>query len=174
MNLRKKITTLAVLCFLFIGNSVSVFAAPSEDVIKALKDVHLPDTYIVQAENYLKNNELTESQASNVKTQINKAEDIMEAANTKDASDLSEKDIQNVLEAVKEAGNAIDLDINVAKQSNGSISILAKDATGTVIADFSTAEVKQTGINNTILAVGGLLFLMSVGSFFVIRKKVTA
>ncbi|MCM1990516.1 LPXTG cell wall anchor domain-containing protein [Oceanirhabdus seepicola] len=174
MNLRKKITTVAVLLFLFIGNSVIAFAEPSEDVIKALKDAHLPESYIIQAENYLKNNELTESQATSIKTQITKADDIMKAANIKDASDLNEEDTQRVLEAIKDAGKVIDLDINVAKESNGNLSVVAKDSTGSVIANFSTAEVKQTGINNTVLVVGGLLFLMSVGSFFVIRKRVTA
>lgn len=159
---------------MFIGNSVIAFAAPNDDVVKALKDAHVPNTYIIQAENYLKNNEITEEQASNIQTQIRKADEIMKAANTKDASELNEKDIQNVLQAVKDAGKVIDLDINVTRKSNGNVSVVTKDSTGKVIVEFSTAEVKQTGINNTILAIGGVLFLMAAGSFFVIRKRITA
>lgn len=173
MKLRRRVTTLvALFCFLIV-NAVVVFATPNEDVIQALKDTNVPSSYIIQAENYLKNNDVTENQASEIISQINKADDIMEAANTKDASKLSDADIKSVLQAVEDAGSAIELDINVEKKSNGSVSVVAKDSTGSVIADFTSVEVKQTGINNTMLALGGVLVLLSVGSFIVLRKRIT-
>lgn len=173
MKLSRKIAGFALSFALLASSASVVFAAPNDDVIKALKDAKLPKTYIVQAENYLKNNEVAPEAAASVKENIEKAEDIMKAAGTKDASKLSEADVQKVMTAVKEAGKAMDLEINVKKNDNGSVAIVAKDSKGELVADFSTAEVKQTGVNNTLLVFGAGLFMMSVAGFVVARKKIT-
>ena len=83
MKIAKKLSTLVLsLCMVF-GASSMALAAPNDDVISALKANHVPNDYIIQAENYLKNHTLTDAQADAVIDQIEKANGIMEAAGTK-------------------------------------------------------------------------------------------
>ncbi len=89
MKIAKKLSTLVLsLCMVF-GASSMALAAPNDDVISALKANHVPNDYIIQAENYLKNHTLTDAQADAVIDQIEKVNDIMVAGGTKNVKELS-------------------------------------------------------------------------------------
>lgn len=170
MKLFNKVASFAIALSLVGFMKVSVSAAANDDVINALKAANVPQTYIIQAENYLKNNTITDAQASAVESQITTAKNIMSAANVTDVSKLSAADKQSVINAITSAGQAIDLNISVAKQSDGTYAISAKDKNGVEVLSFTSNEVKQTGVDNTLIAIGSVLVLLSAGSVLVIKK----
>lgn len=171
MRLTKKLTTLFLTLALVIGTSVTAFAAPNDDVITALENAKVPATYIIQAENYLKTTTITAAEATAVISEITKANDVLDAAGTIDLSALSDADKNEVIGYITAAGNAIDLTVTVAKQSNGQYAVVAKDAAGNIVVNFTSNEVKQTGMDNTIIYVGMLLVIMAAGSAFVLRRN---
>ena len=77
MKLTKKIASLFLTAALVVGTTVTAFAAPNDDVIQALKDAKIPQTYIIQAENYLKTTTLTAEQATAVRGQVAAAQKVM-------------------------------------------------------------------------------------------------
>lgn len=171
MKLTKKLTTLFLTLALAIGTSVVAFAAPNDDVIAALKNANVPATYIIQAENYLKTTTITEAEAASVVSEITNATDVLDAAGTKNLTALSDADKNEILGYITAAGNAIDLTITVTQQSNGQYAIVAKDAAGNTVVNFASNEVKQTGMNTTIIFVGALMIMLAAGSLMVLRKN---
>jgi hypothetical protein len=171
MKLSKKITTLFLSAALVLGTSVTALADSNEDVIKALKDAKMPETYIIQAENYLKTRELTAEEASAVKAQIVVADKVLDNSKVKDVTKLSTADTNKILAAVKEAGKAVGLTINVSKQSNGKLEVVAKDKTGKAVVAFASNQVKQTGFNDAVIYAGAFLIVLAAGSVYVLRKS---
>lgn len=171
----KRLFSIVTLTLIFVlSTSVMVFAAPNDDVITALKNADVPESYIIQAENYLKNNTLTAAQADAVEVQITKAVDIMKAAGTKDVSKLSQADQNAIIQSIEAAGKEINLTIAVVKKSDGKIYVSAADADGKVVANFTSNDVKQTGISSSVLFAGLLLIAAAAASAVVIRKKAIA
>lgn len=172
MKLSKSLTSLVLSASLVIGSSVTAFAGtPNEDVIQALKDAKVPATYLIQAENYLKTTTLTADQAAAVKTEITSASAVAKAAGVTDLTKLSVADKNKVLADVEQAGTAIGLTVDLTKQSNGQYAVVAKDASGAVVLNFTSSEVKQTGLDNTIIYVGVLMIILAAGSVFVVRRN---
>jgi hypothetical protein len=174
MKIAKMFSTLVLSLVMVVGAASAALAAPNDDVISALKTNHVPNDYIIQAENYLKNHTLTQSQADAVVAQIEKAGDIMAAAGTKDINKLSYSQQEAVANCVYAAGDALGMDITISKLSNGSIKVTAKDAEGKTVLDFTSSSVKQTGVNNSIIFAGVLLLVLSAGSLVVLRKRALA
>jgi len=171
MKLTKKIASLFLTAALVVGTTVTAFAAPNDEVIQTLKDAKVPQTYIIQAENYLKTTTLTAEQVTAVKAQISVAQNVMKDAGTTDASKLTQAQKDKVLASVTEAGKAIGLTVTVTKQSTGKFEIVAKDASGKVVASFTSNEVKQTGVNTTVIYVGALMMVLAAGSVVAIRRN---
>jgi len=94
----------------------------------------------------------------------------MADAGVKDASKLTVDQKNKIIAAATEAGKSIGLTVNVTKQSNGQIAVVAKDASGKVVASFTAKEVKQTGVDTTIMYVGALMMILAAGSVLVVRK----
>lgn len=174
MKLAKMFSTLVLSLVMVVGVASAALAAPNDDVISSLKANHVPNDYIIQAENYLKNHTLTKSQADAVIVQIEKANDIMEAAGTKSIGELSYSQQEALANCVYAAGDAVGLDVSLTKLSNGSIKVTAKDASGKTVIDFTSSSVKQTGLNNSFVFGGMLLLVLSAGSFIVLRKRALA
>lgn len=174
MKIAKKFATLILSLCMVLGASSMALAAPNDDVISALKANHVPNDYIIQAENYLKNHTLTASQADAVIAQIEKANSIMEAAGTKNYEKLSSSDKNAIIKAINAAADAIDLEITVQEQANERYHFVVKDSSGKIVADFSSSSVKQTGVNNSVIFAGMLLLVLSAGSFIVLRKRALA
>lgn len=172
MNLGRKLSIMILAVSMLLGTSITVFATPNDDVIAALKAAKVPTTYITQAENYLKTRTLTASEASAVTTQITTAKNVMNTAGVTDVTKLSDAQRQQVISAVTSAGSAVGLDIDVSKESTGQYSIVAKDENGTIVANFTTSAVKQTGINDVTLIVGAFLLVLSVSSVFVLKRVI--
>jgi hypothetical protein len=170
MKFTKKLTTLLLALSLTVGTSITAFATPNEDAIAALKNAKVPATYVIQAENYLKTTTLTADQSAAVIAEITEANAIVNASGVTDLTKLSETDKNAVLAKIVEAGKAIDLTVNVTKQSNGQYLVVAKDASGNTVLNFSSNEVKQTGMDSTIIYVGMLMIILSAGSVFVLRR----
>jgi hypothetical protein len=170
MKFTKKLTTLLLALSLTVGTSITAFATPNEDAIAALKNAKVPATYVIQAENYLKTTTLTADQSAAVIAEITEANAIVNASGVTDLTKLSETDKNAVLAKIVDAGKAIDLTVNVTKQSNGQYLVVAKDASGNTVLNFSSNEVKQTGMDSTIIYVGMLMIILSAGSVFVLRR----
>ena len=170
MKFTKKLSTLLLARSLTVGTSITAFATPNDDAIAALKNAKVPATYVIQAENYLKTTTLTADQSAAVIAQITEANAIVNASGVTDLTKLSEADKNAVLENIVQAGKAIDLTVNVTKQSNGQYLVVAKDAAGNTVLNLSSNEVKQTGMDNTIIYVGMLMIILSAGSVFVLRR----
>lgn len=171
MKLSKVLTSLFLTMAIVIGISVTAFAAPNDDVITALKNAKVPATYVIQAENYLKITTLTADQAASVIAQITIVADVFKAAGVKDLTKLSVSDRSKVLSAITAAGQAIDLTITVTMQSNGQYALVAKDKAGNTVFRFTTNQVTQTGLDNTIIYVGALMIILAAGSVFVLRRN---
>jgi hypothetical protein len=171
MKISRKLTSLCLTAAIMIGTSVTVFAAPNDDVITALKDAKVPQTYIIQAENYLKTTTITAAQATIVKTQINAAAEVAKAAGITDITKLSTADKDKLMANVTTAGKAIELNISFAKQSDGKYALAATDKNGKSVINFSAKEVKQTGADNTIIYLGALMIVLAAGSVFVLKRN---
>jgi hypothetical protein len=171
----KKVRFTAVIMLtavLLLSMAAPAFAAGNDDVIKALKDAKVPETYIIQAENYLKTRQLTSDEANAVIAQINEAAAIMDKAGTKDVTKLSTEDKQEILALVSKAGDAVGVKVSVKKNSNGTYSVIGTDAAGNEVANFTAREVKQTGIDYTVMLLGVALILAAIGSSFAIKRYV--
>ena len=172
MKIAKKFATLVLSLCMVLGASSMALAAPNDDVISALKANHVPGDYVIQAENYLKNHTLTAAQADAVIAQIEKVDDIMVAGGTKNVKELSQSQQDAIVKAIQAAGDAIGLDITIT--SNGTVHVIATDSKGNVVVDFASTQVKQTGLDNTLLFAGIGLVIMSAGAFIFIRKRALA
>jgi uncharacterized protein VirK/YbjX len=171
MNLSKKFTTLFLTLALVVGTSITAFATPNDDTITALKNAKVPATYIIQAENYLKTNTLTADQSVAIVAQITEAGNVLKASGITDLTKLNDADRDKILQNVVAAGNSIGLAMNATKQSNGQFSIVAVNAGGESVLNLTSNQVKQTGLDNTIIYVGGLMILLAAGSALILRKK---
>ena len=171
MKFTRKITTLLLTLALVVGTSVTAFATPNDDAITALKNAKVPETYIIQAENYLKTTTLTAEESTAVVAQITEAAAILEASGQTDITKLSEADKNAIVANIVAAGEAIDLTVTVTKASNGQYAIVATDASGAIVVNFASNDVKQTGMNSTIIFAGMLLVMLAAGSVFVLRRN---
>jgi hypothetical protein len=171
MNLTKKLATLFLTLSLIVGTSIVAFAAPNDDVISSLRNAKVPQTYIIQAENYLKTTTLTQAQSTAVIEKISQATDIVTASGVKDLTMLSEADKNAILADIVAAGNSIGLTVNVTKESNGQFLVVAKNISGNSVLNFSSNEVKQTGLNNTLVFAGILMIILAASSVFILRRN---
>lgn len=172
MKLTKKLASLVLACSIVVGTSVTAMAAtPNEDVIAALKAAKVPATYLIQAENYLKTATLTADQATAVKAQVTAVSNILTTAGVTDVTKLSTADKNKVIADITAAGTAVNLTVNATKQSDGKYAIIAKDTTGNTVVNFTAAEVKQTGVNTTVIYAGALMIILAAGSVFVLRRN---
>jgi len=174
MKIAKMFTTLVLSLVMVVGAASAALAAPNDDVISSLKANHVPNDYIIQAENYLKNHTLTKSQADAVIVQIEKANDIMEAAGTKNYEKLSQSQKSEIIKAINAAADAIGLEVTIDEQANEHYHFVVRDNSGKIVADFTSSSVKQTGLNNSLIFGGMLLLVLSAGSFVVLRKRALA
>jgi LPXTG-motif cell wall-anchored protein len=149
----------------------TAFATPNDDAITALKNAKVPETYIIQAQNYLKTTTLTAEESTAVVAQITEAAAILEASGQTDITKLSDADKNAIVANIVAAGEAIDLTVTVTKASNGQYAIVATDASGTTVINFASNDVKQTGMNSTIIFAGMLLVMLAAGSVFVLRRN---
>lgn len=174
------------------------FTVPSADAVSAIseneqqildllkepiniqgKNFSVPATYITQAENYLKQNNLTDAQVKTTVSGIQNVRNLLSTV-TIDMSGINTLDeliralprdvIIQIQQEVMRVADALGL---VILSWNGSdIRIGVKNADGTVTPAFSTASpVKQTGGNFTssVLAITSLL-LIAAGATIVVRK----
>lgn len=174
MKLSKKLTSLILTAALVVGTSFTAFAAPSDDVISALNSAKVPETYRIQAENYLKTITVTADQAATIKAEISDANAVVTAAGVTDLSKLSKADKDKVLADATAAGKAIGLTVSVTKLANGQYAVVAKDQNGNVVINFTTNEVKQTGMDTTVIYMGLLMIVLAAGSVFVVRRESSA
>lgn len=171
MKLKKTVHIFLLSAIIAFGACFDVFAAPNDDIISALNSNGVPQQYVIQAENYLKNHTLTASQASAVIGEINKAGAIMNAAGTKDLSKLKSSDLQSIFQCAKNAAAAAKLNIEADKDSSGKIKIVVMNTNGTVAADFSPSGVKQTGLDTSFLYKGGILIAASALLSLFLKRK---
>jgi hypothetical protein len=174
MKIAKMFSTFVLSLVMVFGVASAALAAPNDDVIGALKANHVPNDYIIQTENYLKNHTLSKAQADAVIVQIDKAGDIMEAAGTKNIGALSKSEQDALMQTINASADIVGVDLKIEMRSGGSVRAIAKDRAGKTVADFTSSSVKQTGINTSLIYGGMILLVLSVGSFAVLRKRALA
>ena len=171
MKIAKKLSTLVLSLIMVLGASSMAFAAPNDDVVGALKANHVPQDFIIQTDNYLKNHTLTKSQSDAVIVQIEKANSIMEAAGTKNYEKLSSSDKAAIVKTINAAADAFGLTVSVQELANENYHYVVKDSSGKIVADFTSSSVKQTGINTSLIFGGMILLVLAAGSFVVLKKR---
>lgn len=171
----KKIASLVLTAGIVLGTSIPAMAAPNDDVMKALKDANVPQTYIIKAENYLKTNSLTESQSKAVVAQVSKAAEIAKKENVTDLTKLSSAAKEQVLDAVKAAAKEINLNVSVSKNAAGQFVVSLVDANGNDVLSATASEVtmKKTGANSYVFVIGASMIVLALGSL-IFAKKATA
>lgn len=107
------------------------------------KTAGLPANQKSQAENYLKRDDIaiTEDQANTAVEQIDKAVNILKAANVDSPDQLSSSDKAKLIDRMQKAANAIGLSVSV-NSANNAITILDKNHT--IVASFENV-IKTTG-----------------------------
>ena len=171
MRILKRLAPLAVAATV-LASSTTVFAATQADVVKALKGAGVPEVYVIKAENYFKTNTLTEAQSSAVVAEVNEAKDIVQKAKATDFNNLSQKDKDAILDAVKSAASVANLNVNVSKDASGKVIVTLVDAKGQTVVSASANELdlKKTGNDSTVLVLGSFMVIAAAGSLLVVRK----
>lgn len=141
------------------------------------KSFSLPQEYLTQAENHLKQENLTAAEVSSVIEQINAATSLL-ASQTIDMTNINTIDdlikalprdvITQIQAYVTKAANVLGITVDVSK---GSVKLVSKNS-GSVIYD-TAKTVKQTGVNYfaSFVMIGALL-VVAAGAF-VVGKKTT-
>lgn len=174
MKLFTKIASLVVALSVVLCMNMTVSASANDDVINALKAAKVPSIFLIKAENYLNSastTPLTDAQATAVKSEIAKVQNVMTAANVTDLSKLSQADKNTVIAAITAAGKDVDLNVSIKKQADGNFLVAVTDKNGKdVVEPFTSNQVKQTGVDNTLMVLGFALIVLSAGSLFVAKK----
>lgn len=143
------------------------------------KEFTVPDTYIIQAENHLKQNDLTDAQVETAVTGIQNVRNLLGSV-TIDMTGINTLDdliralprdvIMQIQQEVTRVADALGL--VVLSWNGGNIQIGAKNADGTTSPAFSTSSpIKQTGGNYTASAMAiASLLLIAAGAVVVGRK----
>lgn len=144
------------------------------------REFQVPETYITQTENYLKQNDLEESQTLTVISNIRKAKSLIKNV------EIDYSDIHSLADLIKRiprdtvvelqrciTESADVLGLVVLSWNQGDVELGTQNPDGTISAVFSSEQpIKQTGAVHisSFLAIG-LLLLTATGAF-IIGKKV--
>ncbi|GIM30251.1 hypothetical protein CPJCM30710_29170 [Clostridium polyendosporum] len=174
-KLRLLVSTLAV-ATLVVGTSVTAFAKPKDDVVKALKQAKAPDVYIIKTENYLKTNTLTEAQTKEVVSQIDKIRDIVKAEKVSGISQLSKESKAQVLAAIEQAANAAGLTASLSKNVLGTYVLTLFDGNGKAVVSATADDIimKKAGSGSFVLVLGSMMIIAAAGSLMFVKRVATA
>lgn len=170
--MKKLISMLAVLALVTVS-AVSVCAAGINSSEKKVLDyieagvevngqtVTVPNSYMVQAENYLNTIDLTEDQANQIIAAVDKAKAYVKDNGITDIHGLSQSQKSQLLSFAQEAASVVGLKVTIVNGNN----IMITDSNGTTVATFEAA-IKVTGgqADFTNAAIIGVVILGVLGA----------
>jgi len=169
----KKILTILTALVVTIMTCAAVVSAASsqDDIITALQDAGVPDTYIATAEDYMAQSDITmtPAQVDSVIANIDNASAI--TGGEVKFSNMSADQKTQVIAEVGDAANTMGLSTSYDSTTGLSIS----DSTGNVIVSISadSGAVKQTGFDYTIVFAGLALIVLAGVSTIIVRKSLS-
>lgn len=182
--MKKLFAILLTIAILVVPMSLSASAegalnAEELRIMEALKgtvtvngvELHIPDNYVTQAENYLKTHDVTKAEADEVLGYIDEGKEIVKASDLKKTSDLKvlpKKDKQAILELGKKACAVVE---STLTYDGKNVTIVANNSGETL---FDAAPViKTTGADSdfsvTAIVISSVVVLL--GAAFVASKK---
>lgn len=151
--------------------TVTSAATTTSDVIAALKDSKIADTYITQAESYLSSVTVTSEQADAIIARIDNVKEIV--GDRAKLSELSSTESEKVLAEFTAAAEVMDL--TVTYQNNGHHVLTVKDASNNVVLSATNTNIiKQTGFDYSVVLYGMIALVLAVVSAFAARKFLAA
>lgn len=160
----KKIITLALSLVLVFAMSITAFASTKADIILALKEAGA-NAYVSQAEQFLADNDLTETQIDGVIAEIKKAQ--ATADGVTDISQLTAAQKQAIVANVDAAAAIVDA-VAVVDWNDNTITITKGNSDYVVEA----APIKPTGASTTAtVAVIAVLALGLAACGAAVSKK---
>jgi hypothetical protein len=110
----------------------------------------------IQIERYLKQNEISSSDADKIAAKVDEAVKVIEASNAKSISALDKNTKNKLISIANDVSNTTSVKISV---SDGAISVYNTD--GTLFTKIEDSVVKQTN-NNNIIIVTSLVSLVGI------------
>lgn len=165
--MKKLIALLTVTLMTVLAFAAPVSAAAQEsDITAALKNAGVAQTYISQAESYMAQEgvNLTEVQITGIVTDINDAVAI--AAGQKDYAKLTSAQKSGIALEIAHAASLLGLTSKYDKTNGVSIT----DSTGKVLISVTSANVKKTGFDYTLIFAGVAVMVTAIISAFVLRR----
>ena len=166
--MKKFFAALLAMLVLLICFSTVASAATKEDIVQALKDSKLKEVYVLQAESYLNEIDVTSEQAEAILQRIKNVNEIVGKETT--LSKLTGEQKQKVLFEFTEAGKVLDLTV---VYDAGTILITDSEDKSVYMTQDADA-VKQTGIDYTVILYGLGFILLAAGSTAVSKKFIKA
>ena len=131
--MKKVILSLLFTFVLFFGAQSNVAAATENDIIKTLVASSLPSNYVQQAKNYLRSNDVTAEEATQIIGHINNAQAVVNVRGAKSMNQLTKADKQAILAELTATAAILDITVNVTSKQ-----VVFSDANSTVVATFPT------------------------------------
>ncbi len=137
----KKLSVLVLSLIMMLAMSITAFAATEDDIINALKEAGVPDTYVDLAEQYLANNDVDAEQADAAIAEIKAAKET--AGDVTDVTKLDADQKAAIIKNVEAAGSAIGATVTVDTKDNTVTITDPNQKTYTVEEE----PVKSTGVS---------------------------
>lgn len=176
----KRFFLILLTLLLCVATSFTVFASTTNDVISALQNSGISQSYINQAQTYFNNHSLSSTQLYEITKDIN----VVTSKGVKTLSDykkLSAADKTTVANSIKDAARVAGL--SIVKNSDGSYSIV--DCTGNGIVNLSSSGIISNNSGNSgsasnttatnygnILALGSIFVIIGIAGTTIIGTKV--
>lgn len=162
----KKFFVMVLSLVMMLAMSVTAFAATEDDIIKELKAAGVPETYVSQAEQYLANNEVIDTQADNVIAEIKKAKET--AGDVTELKNLSAEQKTAILKNVEAAGTAMGATVVVDTKDN-KVTITDENNKTYIVEEN---PVKPTGVSvYATYAVVAAMAMVLVACGVVVSKR---
>ena len=141
--MRKLFKTLALAAVTMFSVSGLAFAAPTtpaEQLQAKLTELGVPNTYTGNVIEHLQKIQITEAQANNLLSLVDKAATVI--GDSKDISKLATSDKEAVMNLAKEAGSSIGLNVSFGKDAKGVTTFTLTDTSGKAVLALNTLDVK--------------------------------
>ena len=126
----------------------------------------------VQLDRFLSSNTLTDAEVNTAIAKANESVNLLKKYDLSKPSTIPASVKTNAIALVKEAGNAIGVDIKVDTNSNN---VVVTDATGNILASGSFTDTKLpfTGTNVMTYAIIGSILAVSIAMVYSLKKELT-
>ncbi len=166
----KKGLFIALVTFLVLGFN-NVYAMSKNDLEEKLiksytingTTFQASDSDITKIKRYIKQNDISESDADYISKKVDEAIDIIEESGVKSLNELTKKDREKLVSICNDVSEHTAIKVTASKKT---ITIYNMD--GTIFDEFDSEVVKKTGTTNILLMTS---VVSLIGVAFITRKK---